>query len=453
MSEEKEFSESSFKAGMYLLENLTSGMYNDPLSIYREYIQNAVDSIDIGLSEGTINSAIVDITLDPFNKRISIRDNGVGIPAKMAKNILSSIGSSNKHERHLRGFRGIGRLGGIAFSDRATFRTKSYGDKIESVQEWDCLKLRQIINSRQYSLTFKELFDNVTTFSQSNGAQPNHNYFEVILDGVSSFRNHVFDIEKIHNYISQVAPVPFNYESFSNGKIIDQHLSNCLSFHKTYDISLNGNKIYKPYRDVINTSLKNGGGADTIKAINFFEINDRNDQPLGYGWYGLREHLLGAIKKGEKYSGIRVRVGNILIGDSHLLDKCFREERFNSYIIGEIYVDSPQLIPNSRRDDFIDNDVKTHFYNSIEKTVGLPLSKEIRLRSRVMSTPKQSNSHPSERPIAKITANINDDVKDVKKAEASADFKTLQAINIINEIRTKCNKCDKLSNISGIFDY
>ena len=36
-----------FKAGMYLLETLTSGMYNEPLTIYREYIQNAVDSIDI----------------------------------------------------------------------------------------------------------------------------------------------------------------------------------------------------------------------------------------------------------------------------------------------------------------------------------------------------------------------------------------------------------------------
>lgn len=453
MSTEKKYPESSFKAGMYLLENLTSGMYNDPLSIYREYIQNAVDSIDIGLSEGLITSATVDISLDPLEKRISIRDNGVGIPAKTAKKVLSSIGSSNKHERHLRGFRGIGRLGGIAFSDRATFRTKSFSDNIESVQEWDCLKLRQIINSRQYSMTFKELFDKVTIFSQNNGAQPNHSYFEVILDGVSSFRNHVFDIEKIHSYVSQVAPVPFNYDLFSNGKIIDQHLSKCLGFHKTYDISLNGNKIHKPYRDLINTSLKNGGGADRIKAIIFFEVNDRHDKPLGYGWYGLRERLLGAIKKGEKYSGIRVRVGNILIGDSHLLDKCFREERFNSYIVGEIYVDSPQLIPNSRRDDFIDNDVKTHFYNSIEKTVGLPLSKEIRLRSRVMSTSKSSNNHTFEKPIPKIAANNSDDFKDAKKAEAPADFKTLQAINIINEIRTKCNKCDKLSNISGIFDF
>ena len=410
-------------------------------------------SIDIGLADGTIDSALVDINLDPFKKRIVIKDNGIGIPAKMAEKVLSSIGSSNKQERNLRGFRGIGRLGGIAFSDRATFKTKYFGDNIESVQEWDCLKLRHIISNRQYSLTFQELFDNVTTFSQHNGVRSNHSYFEVILEGVSSFRNQVFDIERIQNYISQVAPVPFDYELFSNGKIIDQHLLGCLSFHNTYDISLNGNKIYKPYRDVIHTSMKNGGGADTIKEVKFFEINDRNGQPLAKGWYGLREQMLGSIRKGEKYSGIRVRVGNILIGDAHLLDKCFREERFNSYVIGEIYVDSIHLIPNSRRDDFIDNDAKNAFYNAIEKTVGLPLSKEIRLQSRIMSVSKQSDNHSADKPITKINGDTGNDVRDIKKAVVTADFKTLQAINIINEIRSKCRNCDRLSDISGIFDF
>ena len=94
--------------------------------------------------------------------------------------------------------------------------------------------------------------------------------------------------------------------------------------------------------------------------------------------------------RGEESSGIRVRVGNILIGDSHLLDGCFREARFNSYIIGEIHVNSPELIPNSRRDNFIDTEFKTLFYNEIEKTVGLPLSKEIRRKSRIQ--PKKSKA-------------------------------------------------------------
>ena len=32
--------------GKYTLESLTNGMYASPLDLYREYIQNAVDSFD-----------------------------------------------------------------------------------------------------------------------------------------------------------------------------------------------------------------------------------------------------------------------------------------------------------------------------------------------------------------------------------------------------------------------
>ena len=33
--------------GKFTLESLTTGMYSEPESCFREYIQNAVDSIDI----------------------------------------------------------------------------------------------------------------------------------------------------------------------------------------------------------------------------------------------------------------------------------------------------------------------------------------------------------------------------------------------------------------------
>ena len=95
--------ESSFKAGMFLLETLTAGMYNDPLSIYREYIQNAVDSIDLHKGVQDPDNLKVEIFLDPQEEKITIRDNGVGIPGSIAENILSSIGSSNKSATGARG--------------------------------------------------------------------------------------------------------------------------------------------------------------------------------------------------------------------------------------------------------------------------------------------------------------------------------------------------------------
>lgn len=423
---------------MYLLENLTSGMYNDPLSIYREYIQNAVDAIDVAKSNGVKASTSVHINLDPFKRQITIRDNGSGISFQEAEETLSSIGSSNKNGLSLRGFRGIGRLGGIAFSDKATFRTKALGEVIESIQTWDCVKLRQLIETKNKSLSFKDFFDTVTNFSQQNGKRRTDSYFEVSLEGVSSFRNHVFDLETISDYISQVAPVPFNNIDFPYGEAVDKYLFNNVNSYRSYDIYLNDNKICKPYGKNIRTSMKKGG-TDSIEDIRFFELKGKKDTPLAFGWHGCRRDLLGSIKRGEGYSGIRVRVGNILIGDSHLLDRCFREERFNNYMIGEIHVVSPDLIPNSRRDDFIDNEAKTLFYNSVEKEMGLPISKEIRLMSRIKADKGNCSAAPDVE-----SKNISLREKEINPSNSS------KRSDMIKQIRSICGDCPQCQNISNI---
>lgn len=373
---------SSFRTGMYLLDSFTSGMYNDPLIVYREYIQNAVDSIDLA-SHQQDSSPEVRIDLAPGKRMITIRDNALGIPSEISQETLSSIGSSTKTDMGLRGFRGIGRLGGIAFSDTAVFRTKARYEAVESVQEWDCKELRRLLASqRKKARSIEEVFDRVTAFRQEHSDRPDDSYFEVILQGVSSFRNQIFDIEKVRRYLGQIAPVSFDYQQFSYARAIDDFLSSRLKGYGRYNIILNGEPVLKPYRDVVRITK---GDGDRIDGVEFFEIKNGKDQPFAYGWYGRRRELLGSIVKGDDSSGIRIRVGNIQIGDAHLLDFCFREPRFNGYVPGEVHVASDTLIPNSRRDDFVHNREKGIFYNLIEREVGLPISKEIRLRSRLAS--------------------------------------------------------------------
>ena len=41
--------------GKFTLESLTTGMYNNPEIVYREYIQNAVDSFDNAVSQKLMN--------------------------------------------------------------------------------------------------------------------------------------------------------------------------------------------------------------------------------------------------------------------------------------------------------------------------------------------------------------------------------------------------------------
>jgi len=375
---------SKFKAGMYLLETLTAGMYNDPFSILREYIQNAVDSIDFASNNNFNTKMKVEVEINPFEKVIEIIDNGFGIPSKEAEYILSSVGGSKKESNAYRGFRGIGRLGGLAFCEKTTFTTKTIGENIESTHSWNSDELQLLLGDRRNhkNMSLKNIYDLTSNFSYKKVQKINTSYFKVKLEGVKCFRNQLFDIKKVHDYLCQNIPVPF-HPDFKFGHQIDEQLSKNVINYKTYNIYLNGEKLYKPYSHTIKTVKK---GFDVLDSISYIPLL-MEDDILAYGWYGQRKELLGSLQN-KNVSGMRVKIGNLSIGGPHLLDSCFRENRFNGYMIGEIHIIAPNLIPNSRRDDFIDNNVKLALYNEIEKTLGLPISKEIRQQSKIMAEKK-----------------------------------------------------------------
>ena len=80
--------------GKDVLELLSSAMYVDPLSIYREYVQNAADAIDEARANGVLPSSTagqVDIRIDSERRAITIRDNGAGIPINLAPQRLMAF--------------------------------------------------------------------------------------------------------------------------------------------------------------------------------------------------------------------------------------------------------------------------------------------------------------------------------------------------------------------------
>ena len=435
---------SKFKAGMFLLETLTAGMYNDSLSIYREYIQNAIDSFDLVRRSGRRGPQLVKIEIDPYEKSVCISDNGVGIPHNVSEKVLSSIGVSDKRIQKLRGFRGIGRLGGLAFCDTAIFKTKAMGEEVETVQRWDCKKLRHLLSDIDMGeMSLRELFDKTTTFQSNNGLKKAGSYFKVELHDVSSFRNHILDIQKIEKYLQNVAPISFNLDQFAEANEIQAYLKKNVPDYGELSIKLNGEKLYKPYKSYVETTNKK---IDPIKEIEFVKIYS-GDEIVAHGWYAKRAELLGAIRASEGISGLRVRDGNIAIGDYRLLENCFREARFNSYVFGEIHVVSPELIPNSRRDDFIDNRTKTLFYNDIERKIGLPLSKEIRLKSRLKAqgiTPMSLKSNNKNSKLPKPDSPTNhpksNNLDKLSVAPVTSD-------QILDEIFIKCAECPTIKII------
>ena len=136
--------------GKYTLESLTSGMYADPFVLYREYTQNAVDSIDNAYKKGILltGQEQINISIFPIEKRIEIFDNGIGIEAQKAEQTLTGIGNSKKDALSTRGFRGIGRLSALSYCQTLKFETSYPGEPLASILTIDALKLNEILTTK-----------------------------------------------------------------------------------------------------------------------------------------------------------------------------------------------------------------------------------------------------------------------------------------------------------------
>ncbi|MFT0861991.1 hypothetical protein [Ancylobacter sp. G4_0304] len=88
-----------------------------------------------------------------------------------------------------------------------------------------------------------------------------------------------------------------------------------------------------------------------------------------------------ALTVGTQIKGLRLRAGNLQVGDGAILESLFTETRFNSWSVGEVHVLDPRLIPNGRRDQFEQN---AHYANLLNHL--LPTARDIANRCRTYSS-------------------------------------------------------------------
>lgn len=338
------------KIGKFTLETLTTGMYDSPQDIYREYIQNSVDSIDNATKEGIIkkDKGRIDIAIDKAARTIEIVDNGTGIKAVNAEKFLLNIGDSVKLNSENRGFRGIGRLAGLAYCRELTFITSAYGEESKTVIVFNAEQLRERMYSPEITESLDEIFSDIITIDKGHETKGSH-YFKVILSDVNNIDN-ILDDKEVYNYLSQVAPVPFA-PSFKWKDIIKSKLIYRGFYISEYSIFLKGKnvdcQIFKNYKDIF-ISDRVRKAEDSIKDIEemvFFG----NDFPLAILWIAKTDYS-GTVQD-NLIKGIRLRKGNIQLGGSSVLNSIFKDTRFNGWLIGELHLISSELIPNARRDN------------------------------------------------------------------------------------------------------
>jgi molecular chaperone HtpG len=350
--------------GKNVIENLTVGMYDDARFVYREYVQNAADQIDIAKRQNLYqsdNEACIYIQIDKNTKTVIIEDNATGIESQKVLPLLGNIAQSIKNKYEDKGFRGIGRLGGLGYCDKLTFETSFYGEGTKSIMTWDAKLLKKNINDDNVKIDAAELISIITDYSFLDENEKEH-YFKVIMEGVEN--EELLDIEKVRDYLSMVAPIPFashfthRHKIYEHAKDIYKRVKDKNITFDEYNLILNNDQLFKGYK---NSIFKNNIASeeDKIVDVDFFE-EYFDDNLLFWGWYGISQEM-HQIPDENKERGIRLRKSNIQIGLDNRLDVYHKEDLGNRYFIGEVYAIHKELIPNARRDFFVDNEVSSQF--------------------------------------------------------------------------------------------
>lgn len=348
------------KIGKNVLESLTRSAYDDCRCILREYVQNAADQIDIAreqkLSED--NAYGIYISIDSENRLIEIEDNATGVEAAEVLPVLRNVACSRKKRGKNKGFRGIGRLGGLGYCTTLTFITSFKGEETRSLLRWNAAEMSRIIDDETDESSASEVVLNVTELVTEKEAKDKH-YFKIIMEEVSDKR--LLDVAGIRAYLSMVAPVDIanTFQPFKND--IKKFMKENKLVLDTYDVYVNGEQIYKPYTRSIYD--ENGEEIDKIQKIVPFIRADKNGLPFYWGWYGVSK-LEGMLKFRNIARGIRLRCKNIQLGDE---GNCRRflpgkqDQRFSDYFFGEIHTLSDLLIPDMDRNYLRVDDARTEF--------------------------------------------------------------------------------------------
>jgi molecular chaperone HtpG len=443
------------KVGAYVLESLTTGMYTEPLDAVREYIQNAMDSILLAERDGLLSelNGRIDISVSKTARQFSVRDNGVGVGVSEVYSRLLNIGMSGKELGKNAGFRGIGRLAGIAYCKQLIFRTSAPDEDRASEVVVDCEKLRgSLAPSNRQVEELADVLARHTTVTDRKGSKAEH-FFEVVLEGILPEGDEFLNGSKLETYLCQVAPVPFDATKFLFAPKITKWL-------KTHGLGLpqcglyitegsaNNRQVLKEYKQ--RYKVNGPGGQDVTIPIEDVEIFcDDDSKPTYWGWYA-KAPTLGTVTD-DAIAGLRLRHHNIALGLTDPIGDIFASvsdsgqyRRFNRYYIGEVHVLSDGVIPNARRDNFEDNPawqaIRPKLAEVAQSLIKLAYdASKVRNTSPEVLVQKASRtiedvSDTLERGLASkdqqqsLVKRVDDDLKKIQRVAESIDDKSAKAL-------------------------
>ena len=349
-------------------------MYSDSKVAYREYVQNACDQIDKAIDSGIVTPELAEVAIfiDQKKRYVSIEDNATGVREKDFVAQLGDIANSDKKIGVDKGFRGIGRLCGLAYCRTLVFTTSYAGEAVASRMSFDAKLMREmLISDKKY--TVDEILDEIVT-TETDMEEKDKHYFKVELIDINHENTDLLDTVGVRDYLSFVAPVPYTnkfhyrYDIYAHAKKIGFTIDE-------YKVTVNGAQLFKEYKTRLYEGTDNVRNIyDDVFGVEFKDFYDGKTL-IAWAWYGLCRFEKAIPKVLNPMYGFRLRQGNIQIGDNTAVASLFKEDRGNSYFIGEIFTVDKNLIPNSQRNYFnetparinLEEQLRVFFYDELHR--------------------------------------------------------------------------------------
>jgi len=345
-----------------LLETLTSALYEDPIVLFREYVQNSLDAYnnEVNNDEAKVmDDFAVNIHIDKDNLNIEIIDNGYGIKEEDFLLKMRLIGESDKkqHEDQI-GFRGIGRLSAMPLCKQLIFENKPQGMNKRLIFTWDGDKFNDLLDKGE---DIDATSDQITSDSSEDyDGDINNHYFKVKILGYKEAIKDLLGDETFQDRLCMQLPLRYSQGFTKQNQIKNEYhefMGQCLDKFAC-SVKLDSQELYKPYTD------KDILASDIV----FWDLQyssmeeNASAERIGILWFTF-ERVIKARPKDSPY-GILVRSKNMLMGDQYALANDVIRSKSDyittpreltqalNGVCGEMLINYEKLRDNARRDWF-----------------------------------------------------------------------------------------------------
>ena len=315
--------------GAGIVSIITESLYDKPIVVFREYIQNSADSLERAASDVGADNLSAQFWM--ADDDLLFMDNGTGIAVDRFQDTMTSIANSSKKMSENIGYKGIGRLSGISYCRSLSFiNIIDFRNQVFQEYRIDCDKYRGIQKSDLYQdMDFDKLMEQIGALVETPDNTSivdivdkhrdlfvkRNTGFLVVMKEITAVLRGVIDDEQFVDHLGWLLPVPFlpelttpSTDSTENYLLFNEltqpnPLDNGSSIPaKSYNICFDGEAIFRP--------LKN----DMIRTY----LCRTNLEQYAIGVHTFSNKKIEIDRK-NPFSGIRIYIDNMLLCDENEL--------------------------------------------------------------------------------------------------------------------------------------